>query len=137
MKCLPLLALLLSLAACSDDVQGAETYRSKLEQRWQELKDHAVDQRDVVQQELSDALARLDRDIRDLERRTDEAGESAKAKIQAELAELRAKRKELEPKLEQLKQDGAAAWDAARDDLVDGMQSIETGIEEAWGELTE
>ena len=42
-----------------------------------------------------------------------------------------------EPKLEQLKQDGAGAWDAARDDLVEGMRSLENGIADAWGELTE
>jgi uncharacterized coiled-coil DUF342 family protein len=133
----PILPLVLCLAAaCNDDVQGAETYRTKLSTSWQELQDYAVDQRDVAQEKLEGTLAELDRDVDELERRMDSAGAAARAELDEALVELRAQRDELARELTELRESGAAAWEENKDEIVDGLQSVQRGLSNAWDDLT-
>lgn len=140
------LALTLPLAlvglGCSggDPTQAGERTTSdevveELGEGWDELKQYALDRRDELHAVLGDELGAMEERIAELQAQAETASAEAGEELRSYLGELELRREELASELEELQDTGGEAWDAARDDLVDSMQSLARAVEDAREEL--
>lgn len=118
---------------------GAQTTGKDVGQKAAEtgeaIRDYSVEKKDEAVAHAKRLAADLDARIKELETRAAKESGEAKAKAQAQLKELRAKRAEASRKLGELGRAGRASWDRAKEGFANAYRDLATAYERAAAEL--
>jgi len=99
------------------------------------IRDYSVEKKDEAVAHAKRLAADLDARIKELEARAAKETGEAKARAQAQLKELRAKRAEASRKLGELGRAGRASWDRAKEGFANAYRDLAAAYERAAAEL--
>jgi small-conductance mechanosensitive channel len=99
------------------------------------IRDYSVERKDEAVAHAKRLVADLDARIKELETRVARATGEAKAKAQAQLKELRAKRAEASRKLDELGRAGRGSWDRAKEGFANAYRDLATAYDRAAAEF--
>lgn len=91
----------------------------------------AVDAKDKFERTLNENLERLDEEIREVQTKVANLKEAAKAEWTEKLAEVNAKRRAAEVKLEEVRKAAAGAWEHLREGADRAWDELEQSVEKA------
>ena len=98
---------------------------------WDDVKSYTVEKKDEAVAYGKKLVRQADREIRDLDRKASKASGEAKAQIQSDMQELKAKRKEASKKLDEMGKATSAAWDEAKSGFADAYKDLRESYEKA------
>ena len=99
------------------------------------IRDYSVEKKDEAVAHAKRLAADLDARIKELETRAARETGEAKARAQAQLKELRAKRAVASRKLGELGRAGRASWDRAKEGFANAYRDLATAYDRAAAEL--
>jgi chromosome segregation ATPase len=102
----------------------------------QTSKDYTYDKKDAFVAGASADLNTLDQKIKELSDKTAAASDSVKADAQTKLQELRAKRADLDVKLDAVKNATAADWDDTKTAFQNSYEDVKNSLKQTWQWLT-
>ena len=98
---------------------------------WDKIKSYSVEKKDEAVAYGRKLVRQTDREIKDLDRKASKASDEAKAQLQSDMKELKAKRAEASRKLDQMGKATSAAWDEAKDGFADAWKDLQGSYEKA------
>ena len=119
LKPLMILALMLAQPAIA-----ADTW-------WDKVKSYSVEKKNDAVAYGRKLVRDTDRQIGSLERRAAKASGEAKAQLEADVQELKAKRAAAAKKLDEMGKASGAAWDEAKDGFADAYKDLRDSYERA------
>jgi hypothetical protein len=108
-----------------------------LKDSMQTSKDYTYDKKDAFVAGARADLDALDQKIKELSAKADTTGDSVKADAQIKLQELRAKRADLDVKLDAVKNATAADWDDTKVAFQNSYDDAKNSLKQAWQWLTD
>ena len=129
------LALLVGPARPGSSQTTATDVGQKAAETGEAIRDYSVEKKDEAVAHAKRLAADLDARIKELETRAAKETGEAKAKAQAQLKELRAKRAETSRKLGELGRAGRASWDRAKEGFANAYRDLATAYDRAAAEL--
>ncbi|MFI5373539.1 MAG: hypothetical protein ACHQ8D_02760 [Candidatus Rokuibacteriota bacterium] len=99
------------------------------------IRDYSVEKKDEAVAHAKQLAADLDARIKELEARAAKETGEAKAKAQAQLKDLRAKRAEASRKLGELSRASKASWERAKEGFANAYRDLATAYDRAAAEL--
>lgn len=99
------------------------------------IRDYSVEKKDEAVAHAKRLAADLDARIKELEARASKETGEAKAKAQAQLKDLRAKRAEASRKLGELSRASRASWERAKEGFANAYRDLATAYDRAAAEL--
>ena len=106
---------------------------------WEDVKDslssawgYSYDQKDAFVADATNDLASLDQKIQEFSDKAATASDSAKADAQAKVQELRAKRAELDQKLDAVRNSTEANWNDVKTGFQASYQDAKDSVKQAW-----
>lgn len=99
------------------------------------IRDYSVEKKDEAVAHAKRLAADLDARIKELETRAAKETGEAKAKAQAQLKDLRAKRDEASRKLRDLSRASRASWDRAKEGFANAYRDLATAYDRAAAEF--
>jgi ElaB/YqjD/DUF883 family membrane-anchored ribosome-binding protein len=129
----------LALLPCPGPTGWAQTTGPGIAQKAAEtgeaIRDYSVEKKDEAVAHAKRLAADLDARIKDLEAQAAKETGEAKAKAQAQLKELRAKRAETARKLSDLSRAGKASWERAKEGFANAYRDLATAYDRAAAEF--
>lgn len=116
------------------DVERGDV-QEEVSKAWDAMRSYTYNQRDELEGALAENVARWDTEMDEL---TSEAGElagDARVEVETRISALEDSREELATAIGQLEDSTQDAWGDVRDGIVDSMENMERGLEEAWARL--
>jgi len=133
------IGLTLALLTCPAGPGWAQTTGKDVGQKAAEtgeaIRDYSVEKKDEAVAHAKRLAADLDARIKELEAQTSKQTGEAKAKAQAQLKDLRAKRAEASRKLADLSRASKASWDRAKEGFANAYRDLATAYDQAAAEF--
>jgi len=114
---------------------AAKDVGQKAAETGEAIRDYSVEKKDEAVAHAKRLAADLDARIKELEARAGRETGEAKAKAQAQLKELRAKRAEASRKLGELGRAGRASWERAKEGFANAYRDLAAAYDRAAAEL--
>lgn len=102
---------------------------------WDEVKSYTVEKKDEAVAYGKKLVRETDRGIRSLEREAAKQSDEAKANVQKDLKELKAKRAQASKKLDEMGKASGAAWDEAKNGFADAYKDLQGAYKRAVDKL--
>lgn len=103
----------------------------KTSEAWNTVKSYSVEKKDEAVAYGRKLVRQTDREISSLERKASKAKGEIKAQFQADVKELKAKRKDASQKLDEMGEATGAAWDEAKNGFADAWKDLQGSYEKA------
>jgi hypothetical protein len=98
---------------------------------WSTVKSYTVERKNDAVAYGRKLVRDTDREIRSLERRAAKTSGEAKAQLQDDVKELKAKRAQASKKLDEMGKATGAAWDEAKDGVADAYKDLQESYDKA------
>ena len=133
------------LPGCGDkeqpqgDTEGTsgKEVKEEVKEAYDATKGYAQEKMQAFQEQMESRLAEYDGKIDQLETKTKEMGEDARAKAEEELTALRQKRDEVSRKLKGLSSSSKDAWEEMKSGINSAMEDLDKAYEKAAAEFSE
>ncbi|HET8532304.1 MAG TPA: hypothetical protein VFO08_14220 [Methylomirabilota bacterium] len=129
------LALLVGPARPASAQTTGKDVGQKAAETGEAIRDYSVEKKDEAVAHAKRLAADLDARIKELEARAAKETGEAKAKAQAQLKDLRAKRAEASRKLGELSRASKASWERAKEGFANAYRDLATAYDRAAAEL--
>ena len=103
----------------------------KAAEAWATVKSYSAEKKEEAMAYGRNLVRETDRQIDSLEKQAAKASGEAKAQLERELKDLKAKRAVAAKKLDEMGKAGNAAWDEAKDGFADAYRDLERGYQKA------
>ena len=124
-----LFAAALSQAAMAETT--AKDVSKKTGETWDTVKSYTIEKKDEAVAYGKKLVHQTDREIKALDRKAAKTSGEAKAQLQSDVKEIKAKRKEASKKLDEMGKATSAAWNDARDGFADAYKDLRDSTDKA------
>ena len=123
-------------AALTNTVNATTQAWADVKASFQSAMGYTYDKKEEFVAKANDDLAAMDQKIQNLSDKAASASDAAKANLQSDMQDLKAKRATLDQKLTDVKNSTADNWDSAKSAFENGYDDVKTALKNAWHALT-